>query len=123
MEGSRRFRVVPPTPLRPWPWGASHLGCPGRPGGEGAPRRGNPPPSGITNSCFGRFPVGRCGKVWKAWESKLDSQSSLGCALGLLATYIKGAKGGGREHTSLRRPRLSLVASCSTVRPRFRALI
>src|SRR3954467_4613001 len=35
MEGSGRFRAVPPTPLRPWPWGASHLGCPGRPKGWG----------------------------------------------------------------------------------------
>ena len=35
MEGSGRFRAVQPTPLRPWPWGASHLGCPGRPRGWG----------------------------------------------------------------------------------------
>src|SRR3954471_15540792 len=35
-----RFWEVPPTPLRPWPWGASHQGFPGRPGGGGAPRRG-----------------------------------------------------------------------------------
>src|SRR3954469_11301539 len=51
--------------------------------------RGNPPSGGITNSHYGRFPVGRCGKVWKAWESKLDSQTSLGSALGHLATYIR----------------------------------
>src|ERR1043165_3369312 len=127
LEASRRSWKVPdstthsPSPLalggkpprQPWPArrGEAHQGG------------GNPPPSGIAKSIYGRFPVGRCGKVWKAWESKLDSQTSLGCSLGFLATYIKGAKGGGREHTSLRRPRLSLVASCSTVRPRFRALI
>src|SRR3954462_3721918 len=35
MEGSGRFRAVTPTPLRPKPWGASHLGCPGRPRGGG----------------------------------------------------------------------------------------
>src|SRR3954463_990452 len=32
MEGSGRFWAVPPTPLRPWPWGTSQLGSPGRPG-------------------------------------------------------------------------------------------
>src|SRR3954467_9990818 len=88
LEGHGRFRAVPPTPLRPWPWGEIHLGCPGRPRGGDAPRGRNPPPGGNTKTHCGRFPVGRCGKVWKAWESRLDSQSSLGCALDLLATYI-----------------------------------
>src|ERR1043165_9946005 len=126
LEGHGRFRKVPdstthtPAPLalggkpprQPWPSRK----------GEAHQRRGNPPPSGITNSCFGRFPVGRCGKLWKAWESKLDSQTSLGCALGLLATYIKGARG--EENTQVSgAPWLSLVGSCSTIRPRFRALI
>ena len=70
---------------------------------------------GLPNPIYGRFPVGRCGKVWKAWESKLDSQTSLGCALGLLATYIKGARG--EEYTQVSgAPWLSLVASCSTIR-------
>src|SRR4051812_20273192 len=30
LEGHGRFQAVPPTPLRPWPWGESHLGFPGR---------------------------------------------------------------------------------------------
>src|ERR1041385_8940287 len=96
MEGSRRFRAVPPTPLRPWPWGASHLGCPGRPRGWGAPRGRKPPPGGNTKTHYGRFPVGRCGKVWKAWESKLDSPPPLLRPKGLLATYIMWGRGGGR---------------------------
>src|ERR1041385_3998916 len=55
-------------PRLPWParwWGRTKGGG------------GNPPPGGITNSYYGRFPVGRCGKIWKAWESKLDSQNLL----------------------------------------------
>ena len=52
LEGHGRFRAVPPTALRPWPWGASHLGFPGRPDGGGAPG-GNPPPGGITDSHYG----------------------------------------------------------------------
>ena len=118
-EGSGQYHPHPCAPglgVKPprQPWPARK--------GEAHQRRGNPPPSGITNSCFGRFPVGRCGKLWKAWESKLDSQTSLGCALGLLATYIKGARG--EENTQVSgAPWLSLVASCSTIRPRFRALI
>src|SRR3954447_15515556 len=27
---------------------------------------------GIPKPKYGRFPVGRCGKVWEVWESKLD---------------------------------------------------
>src|ERR1041384_2740478 len=99
-------------PRQPWPSRR----------GEAHQRRGNPPPSGITNFYFGRFLVGRCGKLWKAWESKLDSQTSLGCALDPLDTYIRGARGEEVTHKSLAPPG-SLVASCSTIRPRFRALI
>src|ERR1044072_7970895 len=129
LEASRRSWKVPegygqyhPLPCAPGLGGqATYAALAGQEGG-GAPRRGNPPPSGITNSCFGRFPVGRCGKLWKAWETKLDSQNSISCAPGPLGTYIRWGKGGEKIQVS-GAPWLSLVASCSTIRPRFRALI
>src|ERR1041384_8044048 len=58
LEASRRSWKVPdstthsPAPLA---LGASHLGSPGRPGGGRRTKEGNPPPRGITNSCFGRL--------------------------------------------------------------------
>src|SRR3954466_16357990 len=79
LEASRSFQAVPPTPLRPWPWGASHLGCPGRPGGGGAPRKGE--------SSFRwdyQFPLWQVsgGKVWEGLEG-LGVQVGLPILLGL----------------------------------------
>src|ERR1043165_5964151 len=60
-------------------------------------------------------------RSWKVPEGS-GQYHPLPCALGLLATYIKGARG--EEITQVSgAPWLSLVASCSTIRPRFRALI
>src|SRR3954463_10203003 len=54
---------------------------------------------GIPKPKYGRFPVGRCGKVWKVWESKLDSPPPLLRPKGLLATYIMWGRGGRRSTT------------------------
>src|ERR1041384_8833936 len=78
MERSGRFLAVPPTALRPWPWGASHLGCPGRPGGGGAPRGGNPPPGGITKT-----------QIWKVSGGKVwEGLGGLGVQVGLPTPLI-----------------------------------
>src|SRR3954468_16253065 len=98
MEGSRRFRAVPPTPLRPWPWGGGkppRLPWPSKEvwahQGEGILLQ-----VGIPKPKYGRFPVGRGGEVWEVWESKLDSPSPLLRPKALLATYIM--RGGGEQH-------------------------
>src|SRR3954466_8948577 len=96
MEGSGRFRAVPPTPLRPWPWGASHLGCPGRPRGWGRTKGKESPPGGKSNSPIWQVSG---GKVWEVWESKLDSPPPLLRPKGLLSTYIMRGGGGGRNTT------------------------
>src|SRR3954466_7424374 len=124
MEGSGRFRAVPPTPLRPWPWGGKPPRLPwpakevGAHQGEGILLQ-----VGIPKPKYGRVSVGRCGKVWEVWESKLDSPSPLLCPKGLLATYIMRGGGGGAAHNlsprSLRHPPSS-NPRCSTIRPRFR---
>src|SRR4051812_11949403 len=54
---------------------------------------------GIPKPKYGRFPVGRCWKVWEVWESKLDSPPPLLRPKGLLATYIMWGRGGGRNTT------------------------
>ena len=65
LEASGRFQKFSgstahyPTPLA---LGASHLGCPGRPGGGGAPRGGNPPPGGNTKTQIWQVSG---GKVWE----------------------------------------------------------
>src|SRR3954467_2081062 len=79
MEGSGRFRTVPPTPLRPWPWWASHLGCPGR------PRRGRRTKEGESSSRWDYqflFWQVSGGKVWEASEG-LGVQVELLNLLGL----------------------------------------
>ena len=103
MEGSGRFWTVPPTPLRPWPWGAIHLGihvCPGRgrrtKEGESSPK---------WDYQFLLWQVSG-GKVWEALEG-LGVQVGLPNLLGLRPRppghLYKGGQGG-REETSLRRP-------------------
>src|ERR1041384_3356993 len=65
MEGSGRFRTVPPTPLRPWPWGPSDLGNPGRPG------RGRRTKEGESSSKWDyQFLLWQVsgGKVWEGLE-------------------------------------------------------
>src|SRR4051812_43130423 len=109
LEGHGRFREVPPTPLRPWPWGASHLGCPIRPGGGGAPRRGE-----SSSRWDYQFPLWQVsgGKVWEGLEG-LGVQFGLLILLGLRPRspghLYKVSQGEGERHTSLRRP---LVPSC-----------
>src|SRR3954471_1940628 len=96
MEGSGRFWKVPdstthsPAPLA---LGESHLGCPGRPKGGGAPRGRNPPPGGKSNSPIWQVSG---GKVWEVWESQLDPPPPLLRPMGLLTTYIM--RGGGAGH-------------------------
>src|SRR3954468_11044149 len=96
MEGSGRFRAVPPTPLRPYPWGASHLGCLGRPRRWGRTKGKESPPGGKSNSPIWQVSG---GKVWEVWESKLDSPPPLLRPKGLLATYIMWGRGGGCSTT------------------------
>src|SRR3954468_16355907 len=125
MEGSRRFRAVPPTPLRPWPWGGGkppRLPWPskevGAHQGEGILLQ-----VGIPKPKYGRVPVGRCGMVWEVWESKLDSPPPLLRPKGLLATYIIRGRGGGAAHIKPQGLCATLPPSkprCSTIRPRFR---
>src|ERR1041385_833569 len=121
LEASRRFRAVPPTALRPWPWGASHLGCPGRPGGGGAPKRG-----GRSSRWDFQIPLWKVsgGKVCVGLEG-LGVQVGLPNLLELrprpLGHLYKVSQGWGEEFRQVSgAPWLSLVASCSTFRPRFR---
>src|ERR1041384_2681839 len=115
LEGSRSFRAVPPTTPRPYPWGASHLGCPGRPRRWGAPRGGNPPPGGNTKTQIWQVSG---GKVWEVLGGLgvqvglptplIAPQGPLGHLYnvgegwgrpkGLLATYIMWGRGGGAAH-------------------------
>ena len=67
LEGHGRFqKVLGSTTHSPAPLalGSSHLGCPGRPGGGGAPRRGE------SSRWDYRFPLWQVsgGKVWEALE-------------------------------------------------------
>src|SRR3954463_7847928 len=101
MEGSRRFRTLPPTPLRPCPCGASHLGSPARPGGGRRTKEGES--SSKWNYQFLFWQVSG-GKVWEALEG-LGVQVGLPNLLGLrpkglLATYIMRGGGGGATHKS-----------------------
>src|SRR5437867_3483300 len=64
LEASGRFRAVTHTPLRPWPWGASHLGCPGRPRWWGRTKEGD---SSRWDYQFLFWQVSG-GKVWEALE-------------------------------------------------------
>src|SRR3954463_13134542 len=103
LEASGRFRKFPgstthyPTPLalggKP-----PRIPCPakevGAHQGEGIFLQ-----VGIPKPKYGRFPVGRCGKVWEVWESKLDSPPPLLRPKGLLATYIMRG-GGGAQYRS-----------------------
>src|SRR4051812_49197380 len=78
---------------------------------------------GIPKPKYGRFPVGRCGKVWQVWESKLDSPPPLLRPKGLLATYIMRGGGGRAAHNLSPRPLRHPPSSnprCSTIRPQFR---
>src|ERR1043165_2624382 len=104
MEGSERFWTVPPTPLRPWPWGASHLGSPGRPGGGRCTKEGESSFKWDYQFLFWQVSG---GKVWEALEG-------LGVQVGLpnrvelrprpLGHLYKVSQGWGKTHTSLRRP-------------------
>src|SRR3954467_13561108 len=95
MEGPGRFWAVPPTPLRPWPWGESHLGCPVRPGGGGAPRKGESSSKWDYQFLFWQVSG---GKVWESLEG-LGVQVGLPNLLELrprpLCHLYKGSKGGG----------------------------
>src|SRR3954464_14325188 len=59
LEGSGKYH---PLPCAPRLGGASHLGCPGRPGGRGAPRRGE-----SSSRWDYQFPLWQVsgGKVWE----------------------------------------------------------
>src|SRR3954468_13188402 len=100
MEGSGRFRAVPPTSLCPWPWGASHLGFLGQPGGGGAPRR--------EESSFRgdyQFPLWQVSgaMVWEGLEG-LGVQVGLPILLGLRPRpsvhLYKVSQGEGERHTT-----------------------
>src|SRR3954462_2281914 len=110
MEGSERFRAVPPTPLRPWTWGASHLGCPGRPGGGGTQRKGESSSKWDYQFLFWQVSG---GKVWEALEG-LGVQVGLPNLLGLRPRppghLYKVIQGEGERHTSPLR--LPLAPSC-----------
>src|SRR4051812_40333827 len=127
LEASRRFRKVPGStthshaplalggkpPRLPWP--AKEVGAHQ---GEGILLQ-----VGIPKPKYGRFPVGRCGKVREVWESKLDSPPHILRPKGLLATYIMRGWGGGAAHIKTQRLCATLPPSkprCSTIRPRFR---
>src|SRR4051812_41542943 len=127
LEASRRLWKVPvstthsPAPLalggKPsrLPWPAKEVGAHQ---GEGILLQ-----VGITKPKYGRFLGGRGGKVWKAWESKLDSQSSLSCALGPPGHLYNEGEGVGEQTHQTQRPMRHPSPSktrCSTIRPRFR---
>src|SRR3954469_24017233 len=102
LEASRRSWKVPgstthsPAPLalggKPprLPWPAKEVGAHQ---GEGILLQ-----VGIPKPKYGRFPVGRCEKVWEVWESKLDPPPPLLHPKGLLATYIMRGGVGGAAH-------------------------
>src|SRR3954466_8593595 len=100
MEGSRRFREVPPTPLRPWPWGGKPPRLPWLARRWGAPRRGE--------SSFRwdyQFPLWQVsgGKVWEGLEG-LGVQVGLPILLGLRPRppghLYKVTQWEGERHTS-----------------------
>src|ERR1041385_2201346 len=99
MEGSGRFRAVPPTALRPWPWGASHLGCTGWPRGWGRTK-------GRESSSRWEYqnPLWQVsgGKVWEGLEG-LGVQVGLPILLGLRPRppghLYKVSQGEGEKHT------------------------
>ena len=101
LEAHGRFRTVPP--LRPWPWGASHLGSPGWSG------RGRRTKEGESSSKWD-YQI----HLWKVSGGKVsEGLEGLGVQVGLPNLFglhprppghlYKGGQGG-REHTSLRRP-------------------
>src|SRR3954471_1288570 len=102
LEASRRSWKVPgstthsPAPLslggKPprLPWPAKEVGAHQ---GEGILLQ-----VGIPKPKYGRVPVGRCGKGWEGWDSKLNSPRPLLRPKGILATYIMRGGGGGAEH-------------------------
>src|ERR1041384_744494 len=103
MEGSGRFRPVPPTPLRPWPWGASHLGCPGRPRWWGRTKEGESSSKWDYKFLFWQVSG---GKVWEALEG-LGVQVGLPNLLELRPRplgHLYKVIQGGEIHTSLRSP-------------------
>src|ERR1041384_6791446 len=124
MEGSGRLRKVPPTPLRPWTWGGKPPRQPW-PAREGEAHQGGgillqvgfPTPymEGFRWEGVGRF--GRLGSP--SWTPKPLWAAPQGPPGHL---YNEG-KGWGSNTQVSSAPWLSLVASCSTIRPRFRALI
>ena len=125
LEGHGRFHKVPsstthcPAPLAlgvkpprlPWParwWGRTKGG-------------GNPPPGGITKSNIWKVSG---GKVWEGLEG-LGVQVGLPTPLGRCPRplgHLYKVSQGGRD-TQVPGAPSPLVASCSTIRPRFRALI
>src|ERR1041385_3159572 len=99
MEGSGRFRAVPPTPLRPYPWGASHLGCPGRPRGGGRTKGKESPSRWEYQNPLWQVSG---GKVWEGLEG-LGVQVGLPILLGLRPRppghLYKVSQGEGEKHT------------------------
>src|SRR3954463_14541276 len=100
MEGSRRFRTLPPTPLRPCPCGASHLGSPARPGGGRRTKEGESSSKWDYQFLFWQVSG---GKVWEALEG-LGVQVGLPNLLWLRpsppAHLYKVIQGEGERHTS-----------------------
>src|ERR1041385_7780497 len=130
LEASRRSWKVPegsgqyhPLPCAPSLGGqATYAALAGQWVG-GAPRGRNPPPGGNTKTHYGRFPVGRYGKIWEVWESKLDSPPPLIAPQGPLGHLYNVGERWGAQHNQSPRPMRHPPSSkprCSTFRPRFR---
>src|ERR1041384_221143 len=123
LEGSRSFRAVPPTTPRPYPWGASHLGCPGRPRRWGAPRGRNPPPGGNTKTQIWQVSG---GKVWEDLGGlgvQVGIPTPLIAPQGPLGHLYNVGEGWGAQHNLSPRPMRHPPSSkphCSTFRPLFR---
>src|ERR1041385_8283930 len=108
LEDSGRFQKFPgstthyPTPLafggKPprLPWPAKEVGA--------HQREGILLQVGIPKPKYGRFPVGRCGKVWEVWESKLDSPPPLIAPQGPPGHLYNEGRGWGAQHNLSPRP-------------------